>query len=529
MNGSDVDSGLDERKSGGDHNDTKMGFARVAVLMMIAEIVIKAIGFIKQSVIAYYFGGNSSMDVYFLSSDFINGISNAIMASVRIAVIAVYTRKRYKGDKLFADSLMSQITEVVLCVTVFITIAYIILIGPIGTMLAPSYTAELRIELNAMLVSFSGILPLTSICMIYDSVLNSHERYFVTKTRSLIYSVVIIASCVFLSKTIGNQALVVAQYVTLILYFAVQKIASKRIYRFKASKIKEKGALSEVLHSAIPLLISNSMVYVNYQIDNSISTSLGSGSVSALAYAHTLDEFFIGVAITSLAAILFPHMANLIARGEEERGIETLQKSTITMVILLVPVAVITFLLSKEVVQIVYMRGKFDVTVSVMAATVLAWYALRYPFVCVRDFCVQGLYAFGETRLPMRNSVISMVLNIILSICLSRFFGISGIPLATTLSVVLCSFLNINSLTHITSTDILNGNGSSLIKCTISISVTVFILFALQHLLLLEGIVKCIVYFTITSFAYISILLCMKEQITVDTCNRILKKFKAPN
>ena len=53
----------------------------------------------------------------------------------------------------------------------------------------------------------------------------------------------------------------------------------------------------------------------------------------------------------------------------------------------------------------------------------------------------QVLHAFGKMGVAMRNSLISFGLNIVLNLVLSHFFGLNGIALATTVSVVAVVYL----------------------------------------------------------------------------------------
>ena len=509
-----------------ENNNREHFFLKAAIVMMVLEIFVKLLGFIKQSVIAYYYGGSGNMDIYFLSSDFINELSNAIIGSARIAVIAVFTNVRHKKGKEYGDSLLNQMIELTFAASVMICATLLVLSSPIGSILAPNYQTDEHATLVEYLQAFSGIIVFTLLCMIYDSLLNSYEKYYVTKYRSLIYSTIVILACITLSAQLGNKALVLAQYVTIIIYFFVQIFNSKNLYSFRFERITKKDEIKQILTKMGPVFIGNSMLYFNYQIDNSIASTLENGAVSALSYSHTIDSLFVGVLITSLAAIVFPHMANLIAKEKEEEGIQVLKNSLITMIVLLIPVSIIVFFLSSDMVEVIYHRGKFDNRVALLTASVLSGYALRFPFVSVRDLCVQGIYAYGDTKTPMRNSVIATFINIIMSIALSRILGIIGISLGTTVSVIICSALNMHSLKMQTNINIIKENCPSLIKCSISGFVSIVIVFLTKGLVNAEAPLEKIIIVSIVAFAsYISVNMFLKERYTNLVLRRLAGKF----
>lgn len=498
-------------------------FARVAVGMMVFEILIKLIGFVKQSVIAYYFGGTASMDIYFLSSDFINGLSNAVINSARIAVIAVFTSVRHEKGEEYGNSLLNQTAELTTLFAVLISLAIFGLAGPISSILAPGYTAPEHETLTHYIRIFSGIVVLSALCMIYESLLNSHERFLVTKTRSLIYSLVLILCCVFLSPLIGERSMVIAQYGAFVVYLIVQAVYSRKIFSFHFERITQRENLKQILFKMGPAMIGNSMVYINYQIDNTIASSLDKGSISALSYSHTIDDLFVGVMITSLATILFPHMANLIASGKEREGIDTLNKSLMTMLVALIPVSVVAFILSRDIVEVVYFRGKFESTVAALTATVFCGYAVRYPLVCIRDLGVQGLYAYKDTRKPMINSLIAAVVNIIASYVFSRVWGIIGISIGTTVAVALSAVLNMRALKGYTHENLFRDNGVSILKCLVSAAVAFFAAWMLFNALgSLWQVARLILTALATVIVYVSLNLLLRERVTVEYVKKML-------
>lgn len=65
--------------------------ATSAFLVTAMMLSFKILGFIKQAVIAYYFGANGDTDIYFVAYGFVSGISEIIINSLRVSIIVVYT------------------------------------------------------------------------------------------------------------------------------------------------------------------------------------------------------------------------------------------------------------------------------------------------------------------------------------------------------------------------------------------------------------------------------------------------------
>lgn len=415
----------------------KKSLISVAVWLMVIEVIMKLLGFIKQMVIANFYGANKEVDIYFVASDFINGISNAIIASVSIALIDIYVNYRKQEGKDKADNLISQIYEFFFGVGIFFSIIFMFGATWISNILAPSFSGENKIILAQYLRLFSGIIVLTLMSMVLNAILNSYEKYIVCKSRSLCYSVFVILACLFLSKKIGIYALILAQYITLVVYIIIEILCLRTLYQFHLVIIKQYNKIKEIGKIALPIIIGNSVIYINYLVDNAIASGLNRGSVSALAYSHTIDDCFVGVFITSIGSILFPHLLN--KKVEEKSSVveDTLTKAISYLILIILPICLIACLVGPEIVEVLFLRGKFTKDMVPITALALKGYVLRYPFIIVRDFTTQGLYTFKNRRGPMASAIIATIVNICFSYLMAKYLGIFAITLGTTISVVI--------------------------------------------------------------------------------------------
>lgn len=240
-----------------------------------------------------------------------------------------------------------------------------------------------------------------------------------------------------------------AQYLTLILYLIIQLCGIRKKFNFQFIKIKSTYELKAIICMTIPALVGNSMVQINYWIDNAIASSLPEGVVSALSYGHVLDDLFVGVFITTVASIILPHFSNLIANNDSEGIKNILDNGLNIMIIILIPISMITFICSTKMVEFSFLRGKFAQESVALTSLALKGYVLRYPFVAIRDISIQSLYAYKNSKVPMRNAIICTIINIIVSVICSRYWGIIAISFGTTISAVVGAILNAFSLKKI--------------------------------------------------------------------------------
>ena len=111
-----------------------------------------------------------------------------------------------------------------------------------------------------------------------------------------------------------------------------------------------------------------------------------------------------------------------------------LRSSILSILLILAPVSLLTVCFSKEIVTIAYQRGAFGEESTKMVATLLFFYAFGFISSMFNSLYTQVLHAFGKMNIAMRNSVVSISLNIAISIVASHFVGIAGIAIGTTIS-----------------------------------------------------------------------------------------------
>lgn len=104
--------------------------------------------------------------------------------------------------------------------------------------------------------------------------------------------------------------------------------------------------------------------------------------------------------------------------------------------LILAPISVITILFSNDIVSMIYQRGVFDENAVSLTATVLSFYAIGFLFSGIRELVAKSFYAFGDTKTPTINGIGAVIVNVVLSIVFSKFLGVGGVALATSIAAI---------------------------------------------------------------------------------------------
>jgi putative peptidoglycan lipid II flippase len=119
-----------------------------------------------------------------------------------------------------------------------------------------------------------------------------------------------------------------------------------------------------------------------------------------------------------------------------------MKKAINIMICMMLPITIVTCLCASNIVSIIYERGKFDGASVAMTSAALIGYALGFASMGVRDIILRGLYSFKNMKGPMITGIIAVAVNILFSVILSRFLGIMGITIASSISMTVNFIIN---------------------------------------------------------------------------------------
>lgn len=417
---------------------TVIGSAMLVILVVLSS---KFLGFLRQVVIASSYGASATTDIYFLSSDFMIGLSGALLASLTTALVTIYIDISIKKDRSSANAVASKMLTLFLLIGGAFIILTNIFAPVIAKIIAPSYTLANHTELVKYLRIFSVTFIFTSFQSIYAAVLNANNSFVPGKLYGIVYNPIAILMVLLFSKRLDINALVIAYFLGNILQTLLLKTLCKDTFSFKPSLNFNDSNIKHLLWLSLPLLLSNIFIQLNGIVDKAICSVLGEGIASNYSYAYTLEQFITATITATLSLILLSKYATYVAENNTKMVIKTFKESLSGLIILLVPITIVACIMSPEIVQIVYMRGEFDEVAAYHTSRALIGFSIGFGLIAIREMYIRLHFSYQNTKTPMIANISAVFLNAILSIILAKFIGVMGVSLATSLSVVLTIYL----------------------------------------------------------------------------------------
>jgi len=139
----------------------------------------------------------------------------------------------------------------------------------------------------------------------------------------------------------------------------------------------------------------------------------------------------------ALTIILLPVISKTTSENDHEKTNEIVSNSLRLMIVLLVPIVILMSYFAKPIIELFYGVNYLD---AAMPMSVLVYGVGFLTIFYVMCFVMNGA---GKTKIPMKLSIIGLVLNIVLNYFFIKKFGIIGSAWAITISSFAIMFLMI--------------------------------------------------------------------------------------
>lgn len=197
---------------------------------------------------------------------------------------------------------------------------------------------------------------------------------------------------------------------------------------------------------ALPVIVGVSVNQINVLVDRTIASQVAEGGITALNYVSRLNGFVQGIFVLSITTALYPMISKMAAENNMDGLKNSVSEAISGINLLVIPATVGSMIFAEPVVMLLFNRGKFDDQAIVMTSVALFYYSVGMIGFGLREVLSRAFYSLQDTKTPAINAAIAVGMNIILNIILSRWMGIGGLSLATSISAIFCTVLLFISL-----------------------------------------------------------------------------------
>lgn len=419
---------------------------KTAFTIMIITLLSKIFGFGRDIILSYFYGASNISDAYLISLT----IPSVIFGLIGTGIVTAYIPMQSRVIEEFGNEEGSKFTSnFVNIIMVFVSIFFMVgllFTEPLIKLFASGFTNETFIL--AVIFTRIGLAGMyfTALATIFSGYLQLKDNYVIPALVGIPLNSIVIISIILASKgnhlilAIGTLIATASQVIVMLPFIKKAKFKYTALITIKDSRI------IKTIYIAIPVIIGTSVNQINILVDRTLASSIAIGGISSLNYANRLNLFIQGLFVTSIITVMYPQISSFASNKNYEGIKKSLKESINIITIFVLPITIGTMIFSNQVILMLFGRGAFDEVAIQMTSTALFFYALGMLGFGFREVLSRGFYSMQNTKTPMINAALGMLLNIILNIILSRYLGIGGLALATSIAAIFTTVLLFISL-----------------------------------------------------------------------------------
>lgn len=463
--------------------------AKNAVIIMVATLLSRVLGFLRETILANFYGTSMVADVFVLTFNIPGLIISIVGSVIYMMYIPMYydTRDRLGEDE--ALKFTNNILNILSVFSIIVSILGIIFASEIIKIFAIGFTGEkFALAVKFLRIMMFGVLFL-SLNKIQSSFLQVKDSYLPASIVGVVYNLIIIGA-IFISVKYGSYYLAIGALVGLFVQVIILlPCMYKRGYKYSFYMNIKDESIIKMIKLSIPMMMGVAMSQLNVYVDKALASTLGDGKLSALNYASRLNDFVVAIFVTSLITVIYPKLSQFVNEKDITNFKKIMVKSSNCIILVVVPIVFGAILLAEPIVRVLLERGSFSHESTLMTSNALRFYAIGIIGYAVKEILSRGFYSLGDTKTPMINSSIAVIINIILDLLFIKPFSYMGLAMATSISYMVTVVLMFFSLRKKVGS--FNGRAVAqvLIKSIIaSIAMSIVVLFTYDALVSMLGL-----------------------------------------
>ncbi len=414
----------------------KDSITKSATLISSATFVSRILGFIRDMIIARFFGATGLSDTFFVAFRIPNMLRELFAeGSMSSAFIPVLTEHRtLEGEREAGRLVRITFTFIVISVG-SLCILGIISAPLIITVIAPGFMNEpvkfqTAVLLTRIMFPFLFFVSLSALVM---GALNSKKHFFIPALAPAWFNVAIIIMIILFYSFFKEPVVAVAVGVTvggMFQFLSQLPTFFRRGYSLRPDFHFLHAGLKQIGKLILPATVGMAVAQLNIFISTILASFLPSGSITYLYYSMRLIQFPIGMFGVAMGMAVLPTLSEHASRHDYKRLGEEFSFSLMLLFSITVPSMVGLIVLREPIVSVLFQRGEFDYAATRGTSFALLFYSMGIWAVVGVRVITSAFYSMQDTRTPVKVAIAALTTNIVMSILLMKPLLHGGLALA---------------------------------------------------------------------------------------------------
>jgi len=401
-------------------------------------IISRLLGYLRDVLIAIFLGTSFLADAFFVAFRIPNTFRRLFAeGTFNAAFVPSYTSELVKSkskSKIFANEIFNLL---------FLGLFFLVLIieffmPAFVSLIAPGFvknTEKIELVINLTRITFPFLI-FVSLSSFFAAILNSHNKFAAASAAPIILNLVLIG-ILFFGNYLNDALIYYLSYGVSIagllqLIFLYKFVKKFYVIKFNF-KFKINNKVKFFFKKLLPSIFSSGVTQINILV-GTIIASFQASAVSYLYYADRIYQINLAIAGIAIGVVILPQLSKHIYLKRKNKILQIQNKALELSMFLSLPASVALFIGSEEIISALFGYGSFTEEAVTNSAKALYYFGLGLPaFALIKVFST-FFFANHDTKTPFYISLISVILNILISIYYFKSIGFIIIPIATTIS-----------------------------------------------------------------------------------------------
>lgn len=407
---------------------------RRSISLFLLSLLGVILGFLRESLVAYYFGVSELLDALLVALVIPLFLSSAIPQLSLDLMLPRYLQRLQSGNKADARRILQQWFYA--CLAGMLLIALLLSVSSewLVRLVAPGFTPAQQGASAKWLRILTIFMVFAGVCGTFQAVLNSHRQYVVPLFARQLINATVLFSIVLVGHQFGLLSVVsgytIGSIAMFVLLWRKAERLESRLLSLPSMKIRW-----ELPYSAgAVMLIQASVQQLGSIVDRYFASFLPEGSISAFNYAMAINTVPTTVFSMTMATMIFPILTEMVSSGKTLEAFKIAIRWISTFSVLSIVPVVLLIIFREEIVTILLARGQFDSRAVKMTCEALEILPLNIAIMSVwlimsKYFLAQKMATFFSMIV-----VVGVVLRVACNYFLIEKFGLYGLAISNVVS-----------------------------------------------------------------------------------------------
>ncbi len=402
----------------------------------------RLLGFARDMLIAALAGTAGVADAFFVANKLPNMFRRLFgEGAFNAAFVPEFTGLLATEGQASATAFAQQAISVLAFWLLGLTVLGEIFMPDVMQVLAPGFEADpakFALAVDLARITFPYLI-LICLAALLSGVLNGLDRFAAAAGAPVLYNLCSIAAMLLLTPYVPTVGHALAWGVSSagVAQLALLVWATRRAgMRLAIPRPRLTPAMRVLLRRMGPGLVGASAMQLNQVVDVIIGSLLPPGAISLLYYADRVNQLPLGTIGAAVGTALLPALSRQVRGPDPAQAVATLNRALEFALLLTVPAALALAVAGRAILAVLFVRGAFDAHSALLASQSLTAYALGLPFFVLVKVLAPAFFARGDTAMPVRIGLLTLILNFALNLALMNPLQHVGPALATSLAAL---------------------------------------------------------------------------------------------